>query len=54
MDREQEEVAAGPKGAWSPGSAGGIWPQLHTRRVSKAEVSETGKEASGEQTVVTG
>ena len=32
VDTEQEEVTAGPKGAWSPGSAGGIWPRLHTPR----------------------
>lgn len=54
MDKGQGEVTAGLKGAWSPGSAGAVWPGCHTPHVKKAEVSETGKEASGKLTVITG
>lgn len=43
-----------PKGRLVPWVCWWHLPRLHTRRVSKAEVSETGKEASGEQTVITG
>lgn len=54
MDRGQEEMTAGTKGASSPGSESAIWPWLPRPRVGKAEVSETGEEASGRRVVITG